>query len=130
LPGQFGNRFSSSPSNTPPPFDRSAFPHVAIADDVKAQHRLVTEQFGIEELQLVLGWSMGAQQTYEWAVRYPDMVKRTAPFAGTATTTPHWYLFVRALEHAITSDPAWKNGYYSESHAAHAGVRRHASSGL
>jgi homoserine O-acetyltransferase len=35
----------------------------------------------------VLGWSMGAEQTYEWAVRFPDMVKRALPFAGTAKTT-------------------------------------------
>ncbi len=43
LPAQFGDGFSSSPSNTPPPFDRGAFPPVAISDDVRAQHRLVTE---------------------------------------------------------------------------------------
>jgi homoserine O-acetyltransferase/O-succinyltransferase len=77
LPGQFGNGFSSSPSNTPLPDDRGAFPHVTIGDDVRAQHRLVTEQFGINELQLVLGWSMGAEQTYEWAVRYPGTTAST-----------------------------------------------------
>ena len=39
LPAQFGDGFSSSPSNTPPPFDRGAFPPVAISDDVRAQHQ-------------------------------------------------------------------------------------------
>lgn len=126
LPGQFGNGFSSSPSNQPPPFEMGAFPKIMIGDDVRAQHRLVTEQFGIEELQLVLGWSMGAEQTYEWAVRYPDMVKRAAPFAGTARTTPHDYIFVRMHEDVIKSDPAWNNGFYTEPHAVHVGLRRHA----
>ena len=42
LPGQFGNGFSSSPSNTPPPYDRGAFPPINVADDIVAQHRLVT----------------------------------------------------------------------------------------
>src|SRR6516165_5772647 len=51
LPGQFANGFSSSPSNTPPPFDRGAFPNVTIADDVRAQHHLVTEHFGIKHLE-------------------------------------------------------------------------------
>jgi homoserine O-acetyltransferase/O-succinyltransferase len=74
LPGQFGNGFSSSPSNTPPPFDRARFSKVTIGDDVQAQYRLVIERFNINKLQLVLGWSMGAEQTYEWAVRYPQMV--------------------------------------------------------
>ena len=112
LPGQFANGFSSSPSNTPPPFNGGAFPNVTIGDDVRAQHRLVTERFGIERLELVLGWSMGAEQTYEWAVRFPDMVKRALPFAGTAKTTPHDYIFVRSHEDALKSDPAWNNGFY------------------
>ncbi len=125
LPGQFGNGFSSSPSNTPPPFDQGAFPHVTIEDDVRAQHRLVTEHFGVKELQLVLGWSMGAQQTYEWAVRFPDMVKRALPFAGFARTTPHNFLFVRAHEDALKSDPHWNNGFYPPGSMA-VGLRRHA----
>ncbi|MGE3290719.1 MAG: alpha/beta fold hydrolase [Geminicoccaceae bacterium] len=126
LPGQFANGFSSSPSNTPPPFDRGAFPHVTIGDDVRAQHRLVTERFGIERLELVLGWSMGAEQTYEWAVRFPDMVKRALPFAGTAKTTPHDYIFVRSHEDALKSDPAWQGGFYQHQSDVHVGLRRHA----
>ncbi|MGR8919262.1 MAG: alpha/beta fold hydrolase [Gammaproteobacteria bacterium] len=126
LPGQFGNGFSSSPSNTPPPFDRGNFPNVMIGDDVVAQHRLVTEVFGIEQLELVLGWSMGAEQTYEWAVRYPDMVRRAAPFAGTARTTPHDYLFVRAHENQLKSDPAFNGGMYERSSDVEVGLKRHA----
>jgi homoserine O-acetyltransferase len=126
LPGQFGNGFSSSPTNTPPPFDRGHFPDVMIGDDVRAQHRLLTERFGIDQLQLVLGWSMGAQQTYEWAVRYPDMVLRACPFAGTAKTTPHNWLFVQMHEDAIKSDPAWNGGFYRRSSDVHAGLGRHA----
>jgi len=126
LPGQFGNGLSSSPSNTPAPQNAGAFPHVSIGDDVVAQHRLVTEHFGIEELQLVTGWSMGAEQTYEWAVRYPDMVRRAAPFAGTAKTTPHDYLFVRAHENALKSDPAWAGGFYEKSSDVATGLKRHA----
>src|SRR3982075_2212501 len=126
LPGQFGNGFSSSPSNTPGPDNHGAFPHVIIGDDVRAQHRLVTEHFGINELQLVLGWSMGAQQTYEWAVRYPDLVKRAAPFAGTAKTTPHCSTFVRLHEDVIKSDPGWNNGFYKTRRDVQLGLRRHA----
>jgi homoserine O-acetyltransferase len=125
LPGQFGNGFSSSPSNTPAPFDRARFPKVTIGDDVRAQYRLVTEQFNIAKLQLVLGWSMGAEQTYEWAVRYPKMVLRAAPFGGTAKTTPHNDLFVRLHEEAITSDPEWKGGDYADPSAVKAGLTLH-----
>src|SRR5215813_9849119 len=62
LPGQFGNGVSTSPSNSQPPFERGAFPAMKFADDVVAQHKLVTEKFGIGELQLVLGWSTGGLQ--------------------------------------------------------------------
>jgi len=44
---------------------------------------------------------MGAEQTYEWAVRYPDMVKRALPFAVTAKTTPHDFIFVRSHEDTL-----------------------------
>jgi homoserine O-acetyltransferase len=126
LPGQFANGFSSSPSNTPPPLGGGAFPNVTIGDDVRAQHRLITERFGIERLELVLGWSMGAEQTYEWAVRYPEMVRRALPFAGTAKTTPHDYLWVRSHEDSLKSDPAWNGGFYGHPSEVRVGLRRHA----
>jgi len=74
---------------------------LTIGDDVTAQHRLVTERLGIERLELVLGFSMGAQQAYEWAVRFPGMVRRLAAFAGTARTTPANALLVGAAEEAL-----------------------------
>ncbi len=104
---QIGNGLSTSPHNTPAPAGMGNFPHVRIGDDVRAQHKLLTEKFGIERVALVVGGSMGAQQTYEWAVRYPDMVERAAPIAGTAKNTEHDFLFVETLGDAITSDPGF-----------------------
>lgn len=126
FPDQLGSGVSTSPHNTPPPFNMAAFPRVTIGDDVRAQHQLLTQHFGIKTLQLVLGWSMGAQQTYEWAVRYPDMVKRAAPIAGTAKGTPHNTMFTNNLMDSLKTDPAWNNGWYTEPHAVHIGLRRHA----
>ena len=102
------------------------FPHVHIADDVRAQHKLVTERFGLESLALVAGGSMGAQQTYEWAVRYPDMVERAAPIAGTAKNTSHDFLFTETLVEAITSDPGFNKGFYTSSADVREGLLRHA----
>lgn len=127
LPGLFGNGVSSSPSNTEPPFDRGAFPQTHVADDVIAQHRLITEKFAIQELHLVLGWSVGALQTYEWAVRFPDMVKRVASIAGAPKPSPWTRLWLRTvIEEPLTSDPAWNNGFYTEPQAVQAGLRRQA----
>ena len=125
LPGHFGLAPSSSPSNTPLPFDRGAFHAVHIADDVIAQKRLLNEQFGIQELQLVLGWSVGALQTYEWAVRFPHMVRRMASIAGAPKPSPWTKLWLSTvLEEPLTSDTAWNNGFYTDARDVQAGARR------
>lgn len=125
LPGQFGNGYSSSPSNTPPPHDRGAFPPISIADDVIAQHRLLTEHFGIERLALVLGWSVGALQTYEWAVRFAPMLERMMSIAGAPRPSPWTLLWLRTvIEEPIVTDPAWNNGFYANASDVQAGLRR------
>jgi homoserine O-acetyltransferase/O-succinyltransferase len=126
MPDQLGSGLSSSPSNTPPPFDRDRFPAVTIVDDVRAQHRLVTEHFGIAALHTVLGWSMGGQQTYEWAVRYPERVRRAAVFAATARTPPHNKVFIDLHTELLRSDPAFADGRYDDSAEVAVGLGRHA----
>lgn len=101
----FGNGLSSSPSNTPAPFDGSRFPAITIRDNVEAQYRLVTERFGISELALVLGCSMAAIQTYQWAVDHPAMVKRAMPYCGAPKTPAHCRLFIDGLRAALDSGP-------------------------
>jgi len=112
VPDLLGNGLSSSPSNTAAPHDRAHFPSVTVYDNVVAQHRLVTEYFGISRIALVLGWSMGAQQTYQWAASHPGMVARIAPFCGTARTTPHNLVFLEGIKAALTADAAWMGGAY------------------
>jgi homoserine O-acetyltransferase len=126
LVNQIGNGLSSAPQNTPPPFNAASFPYVSIEDDVRAQHLLLTKKFGISKVKLVLGGSMGAQQTYEWAVRFPDFVERAAPIAGTAKGTSHNKLLVETFKDAIMSDPAWDGGWYGDRSNVHRGLRRHA----
>ncbi len=126
---QIGSGLSTSPHNASGANDAlamSAFPHVRIGDDVVAQERLLREHFGIERLALVVGGSMGAQQTYEWAVRFPDKVRRAAPIAGTAQNTDHDFLFTRVLAEAITTDPGFAGGEYSSNAEVVAGLERHA----
>jgi homoserine O-acetyltransferase/O-succinyltransferase len=123
---QIGSGLSTSPHNAPADIAMSKFPHVTIGDDVVAQERLLRDHFGIETLQLVVGGSMGAQQTYEWAVRFPDKVLRAAPIAGTAQITPHDAIYTQTLMDAITSDPGWNGGEYGSHEDVRAGLKRHA----
>ncbi|MBY7141961.1 alpha/beta fold hydrolase [Virgibacillus sp. NKC19-3] len=101
VPNLLGNGLSSSPSNTLPPFDRANFPQVTIYDNVKLQHRLVTEKFGIQKIALVVGWSMGGIQSFQWGASYPDMVERIAPFNGVAKTWPQTFVVLNGMKAAL-----------------------------
>ena len=114
VPNMLGNGLSSSPSNTPPPYDRARFPPVSLYDNVMCQHRLVTEKFGIEKIALVTGWSMGAQQTFQWGSLFPQMVQRILPICGSAKTSRHNYVFLEGVKAALTADDAWANGWYEK----------------
>lgn len=112
VPNMLGNGLSSSPSNTAEPFDRAAFPNVTVHDNVRLQHRLLTERLGIERVALVTGWSMAAMQSFEWGAAHPDVVERIAPFCGTARIWPHNYVFLEAVKAAIRTDADWQDGWY------------------
>lgn len=113
IPNMLGNGLSSSPSNTPEPLNADRFPRISAFDNVKQQHRLVSS-FGIESIRLVTGWSMGANQTYHWAVMYPDMVKNILPFQGAAKCSPHNFVFLEGAKAALLADGAYKEGRYGD----------------
>ncbi len=115
VPNLFGNGLSSSPSTTAAPYDRDRFPAVSVRDNVAAQHRLVTEVLGIRRLALVLGCSMGALQTYQWAVSHPDMVERALPYCGSSWTSPHNMVFLEGVKAALTADRSFQGGRYESS---------------
>src|SRR3712207_3432972 len=103
VPNMLGNGLSSSPSNTPPPYDRARFPNITVLDNVSVQHQLVNEKFGIKTLALVTGWSMGAGQTYQWAISHPEMVTRILPFCGSPKTSEHNIVFLEGVKAALTA---------------------------
>ncbi|MEO6299990.1 MAG: alpha/beta fold hydrolase [Paracoccaceae bacterium] len=103
---------SSSPSNTPAPFERGRFPKITLQDNVRLQHKLVTEVLGLERLRLVTGVSMGACQSYQWASQYPDMVQTCAPIAGSARTASYNKVFLLSLRRALQLDPVFNDGFY------------------
>jgi homoserine O-acetyltransferase len=114
VPSMFANGLSSSPSNTPPPFDRGRFPAISIQDNVRAQHRLLSEHFGIQGIELAIGGSMGAFQAYQWALVHPQLVRRLAPCCGAARVSRHCYVFLEGAKAALLADPAYARGDYVE----------------
>jgi len=108
----FGNGLSSSPDNTPAPQDGPRLPNTTFHDNVACQHRLLTEKFGIERIELVTGWSMAACQSFQWAAQFPDMVEAILPFCGSARTSPHNVVFLEGVKAALCADGDWNGGDY------------------
>src|SRR6266436_10187901 len=109
----FGNGSSSSPSNTPEPYHGPRFPVITIRDNVEAVHRLLTEELRITRLRAIIGFSMGAQQAFQWAVSYPNFADRIVATSGTAKTYPHGVVRLEGQIAALTSDTTFNNGDYS-----------------
>jgi len=109
----FGNGSSSSPSNTPEPFHGPRFPVTTIRDNVEAVHRLLTEGLKITHLRAVVGFSMGAEQAFQWAVSYPDFADKIVATSGTAKCYPHGIVRLESEIAAIATDPTFKDGDYT-----------------
>ena len=109
----FGNGQSSSPSNTPEPFHGPRFPVMTIRDNVEAVHRLLVDELHVTHVRAVIGFSMGAEQAFQWAVSYPSFVDRIVATAGTAKAWPHGVVRLEGQIAALTADPEWKGGDYT-----------------
>ena len=103
---------SSSPSNTPPPFEAGRFPRVTLHDNVRLQ-RLLLDSLGIERIRLVAGWSMGGCQAYQWGAQYPGAVDAIAPLCCSARTAEFNKIFLLSLRRALELDPAFEDGFYT-----------------
>jgi homoserine O-acetyltransferase len=87
------------------------FPVVTVRDMVNAQYKLV-EHLGVRELAMVAGGSIGGQQALEWAVSYPDFVRKVVVVAGAAAISAQAIAFNEVARQAIMADPAWLCGDY------------------
>jgi len=87
------------------------FPYLTIRDQVEAQ-RLLADALGIRRWAAVIGGSMGAMQSLEWAVSYPDRVERFAVLAGPPISSADQIALNSVQSEAIRMDPAFAGGEY------------------
>ena len=113
IPNLFGNGVSSSPSNMPAPYGKSNFPKLTMFDNIKAQYELI-ETLGVQSIALVLGWSMGGVQSYQWASQYPQKIKRAMVICGAAKTAIHNQVFLKGVKAALETDENFNNGEYTQ----------------
>ena len=111
IPDNIGHGQSSKPSDGL----HAHFPHYDYDDMVDLQHRLLTEDLGVDHLDLVMGTSMGGMQTWMWGERWPKMMDYLVPLASLpgqiAGRNRVWRKM--AIDN-IRSDPEWQNGNYKQ----------------
>ena len=92
---------------------RRSFPKITVRDIVHLQKRLL-DHLGVEKLKAVCGSSLGGMQTLEWGILYPDFCENIIPISVAAKQTA-WYIGLNAAARAaITGDPQWNDGNYTE----------------
>jgi homoserine O-acetyltransferase len=105
---------STGPSSIDPHTGRPygmRFPIITIRDMVHAQRKLI-EHLEVRELAMVAGGSIGGQQALEWAVTYPELVRKVVVIAATAVQSAQAVAFSEIQRQAIMADPCWLCGDY------------------
>ncbi|KAA1473922.1 homoserine acetyltransferase [Dentipellis sp. KUC8613] len=108
----FSNGESSSPSNTKAPYNGPYFPSVSYADNIRAQHAVLTKKLGVQKIFSTIGFSMGGQQAYYWAVMHPEMVERFVVICGSARTSDHNQCFIQGPKNAMLASKDFEDGHY------------------
>jgi homoserine O-acetyltransferase len=100
------------------------FPSYNYFDYVQANYRLLKDHLKVARIKLAMGFSMGAMQSYVWALLHPEMVEAIMPISGASTikndAVARWMF--QLMTAAMQSDPVWqstKGDYYhlpKESH--------------
>lgn len=89
----------------------SRWPRISIRDQVAVESRLA-DSLEIDRFASVIGGSMGGMRALEWVLSFPDRAATAVLLATGAIATADQIATQTAQIHAITSDPAWRDGDY------------------
>jgi homoserine O-acetyltransferase len=93
-------------------FDK--FPRYTIRDMARAQYQLAAEGLGLGSRQVALlaGASMGAFQTLEWLIHFPDSVKNAVLLVPAWKAGNTFLMATKRMFDIIALDPNWRGGQY------------------
>ncbi len=80
-----------------------SFPQFTVRDMVKA-HQLLAEHLGINNIEVLIGGSLGGQQAVEWAIINPNKIKNLILIATNAKFSPWGIAFNESQRLAIIAD--------------------------
>ncbi|TDL28909.1 homoserine O-acetyltransferase [Rickenella mellea] len=116
---------SASPITVNPDTERPygpEFPLTTIRDDVRL-HKLALDHLGVSSVAVAIGGSMGGMAVLEWSLcTEPGFVRHIIPIATSARHSAWCISWGEAQRQSIYSDPAYDDGYYSDSNPPHSGL--------
>ncbi|MFP3578510.1 homoserine O-acetyltransferase [Arthrobacter sp. SIMBA_036] len=118
--GCYGSTGPSSQAPDGKPWG-SRFPLITLRDSTEAEARLA-DVLGIDAWHAVLGGSMGGARALEWAITFPERVKRCAVISVGAYSTAEQIAFAQSQTLAIRQDPNFNNGDYYDGPAPENGL--------
>ncbi len=87
-------------------------PQATVRDTV-ALHKMLLDSWGVRQVAMVIGGSMGGMQALEWAFYGPDYVRGIVPI-GVGGRHSSWCIaWSESQRQAIFADPGWRNGHYN-----------------
>ncbi len=89
------------------------FPVVTVEDWVAAQAQLA-DHLGIERFAAVIGGSLGAMQSLQWTLSFPERVRHALVIAATPRLSTQNIAFNEVARQAIMTDPDFHGGHYYE----------------
>ncbi|QKJ29958.1 homoserine O-acetyltransferase [Mucilaginibacter mali] len=95
------NPLSVNPATSQPYY--LTFPDYTIRDIVKA-HRLLADHLGINQIEILLGGSLGGQQALEWSIMEPSRIRNLILIASNARHSPWGIAFNESQRMALSAD--------------------------
>lgn len=94
---------SSGPVSINDEFSYNDFPEITTKDMVNA-HEILADYLGVKTIDILIGASIGGQQSIEWAARNSIEISRLILIATNAVHSPYGRAFNEAQRLAITAD--------------------------
>jgi homoserine O-acetyltransferase len=94
------------------------FPAYNVRDSVNVEYKLLKEYLGFDHVLAVIGASIGAMKSYQFALSYPTYMTAAIPIAGAAATNPKTRWVLNNMMDIIALDSGWNGGNYETNPAA------------
>jgi homoserine O-acetyltransferase len=105
---------SSGPTSVSPETNElygSSFPEITVEDWVHAQ-KILTDHLGIDSWEMVAGGSLGGMQALQWAISYPNKIKKAAIIAASSKISSQNIALNEVAREIIMKDENFWEGNY------------------